>query len=753
MFQQHITTPKQKGARMRIHSLVKSASKSKSRRRLMLEHLESRLLMSVVIAGNGKSGTFTDVDGDLVKIAVTKGTLIGGNFTTSPVGLGDQLEEIDFSGGGFDGANLTFTVKRAATGDGAVNVGYINSTLHDLGAVTLPGDLGRIDAGDATLTTPGIKTLTVRSLGQMGLDSQGGAGDLQSDISALGSLTVNASIKGAFINVTGDITSGIKVAGSIIGNGLADSGAISASGNIGAVKIGFDLIGGDGTRSGKITAGGKITSVTIGGSVIGGDGNVSGYVESNGDMGAVKITGDLRGSTGNSSGVIDSAAKITSVTVGGSLVGGTGSASANIFAIGDIGAVKINGDLVGLGASSAIIDGLEDITSVTIGGSIQGGAGSSSGAVIAGGNVGAIKITGSVVGGAGLLSGSINPNGNITSISIGGSLVGAAGELSGFISADGKIGATTINGSVLGGAGDNSGHLTCNNDISSVKIARDIIGGSGEFSGVVDPDAALPAISVGGSLIGGLGDNSGLIASGVLGTVKITGSLIGGSVSGVDSAEATGIIAGTVSINSITINGSIIAGINTGVGTLFGSGGIVSGNDIKSITVKGSLIGNAVNKVLIVARGQQTPTAAKDEAIGVISVSGRVEYASILAGFDADLNEVNGDAQINTIKIGADFVASTVRAGTTLGADTLPATNDDGIIPGGGAPVSSIASIQIGGQVFGTPDSVDNADHFGFSAQRISAVKIAGKSLTLNPADDTDNIDIGATGDVSILEP
>src|SRR5204862_3721429 len=95
-----------------------------------------------------------------------------------------RLVFIDLSNdaGAFDGANLTVTVKRGPNGDGFVNIGYINSTGHDLGAVSIKGDLGQIDAGDATATQPGLKSLTVQSLGRVGLDSQGGAGDLQSSI-------------------------------------------------------------------------------------------------------------------------------------------------------------------------------------------------------------------------------------------------------------------------------------------------------------------------------------------------------------------------------------------------------------------------------------------------------------------------------------------------------------------------------------------------------------------------------------------
>ena len=56
----------------------------------------------------------------------------------------------------------------------------IDATGLDLGAVKVPGDLGKILAGDDTLSTTGIASLTVGSMGRYGLSTQGGTGDLDS---------------------------------------------------------------------------------------------------------------------------------------------------------------------------------------------------------------------------------------------------------------------------------------------------------------------------------------------------------------------------------------------------------------------------------------------------------------------------------------------------------------------------------------------------------------------------------------------
>src|SRR5262249_8819468 len=150
---------------------------------------------------------------------------------------------IDVSAGGFDGAGLTVTVAKVTDGDGLANIGYINSTGHDLGVVTVKGDLGQIDAGSSSATVPAIKSLTVNSLGRLGTDAQAPGGDLESDITgALGALTVKHDLSTAFVNVLGvnGKIGPVSIGGSLIGGRLDNSGQIHSFGDIGVVKIGHD---------------------------------------------------------------------------------------------------------------------------------------------------------------------------------------------------------------------------------------------------------------------------------------------------------------------------------------------------------------------------------------------------------------------------------------------------------------------------------------------------------------------------------
>ncbi len=323
-----------------------------------IEPLEARIAPASV------SVAFTDIDGDKVKITATSAG------AAPPLGLADlafvgggtsgQLAKLDLTALGFQGASIATSVIKVGVGDERVDIGFIDATGRDLGGVTVKGDLGQIDAGSNTAGTPAVKSLSVRSLGRLGLDSQGGTGSLKSDLlGGLGSLKVSGDVKDAFLTVTGAIGS-ITIGGSLIGGSGGLSGGISSSGDMGVVKIGRDVRGGSGSNSGRLGAGGALGSATIGGSVVGGTNTGSGAVFAIHDFGTLKIGGDLIGGsiTGtasmDASGFIQSNfGRIGSVTIGGSIIAGTDSSSgaltnnASIRAANDIGALDVKGSLIG----------------------------------------------------------------------------------------------------------------------------------------------------------------------------------------------------------------------------------------------------------------------------------------------------------------------------------------------------------------------------------------------------------------------
>jgi autotransporter-associated beta strand protein len=183
------------------------------------------------LAENGLSATYTETDGDLVTVKITKGALTAGDFVFSFSGDNRQQLQRLLLDTEDAGTKVTITAKRTeAGGDGFANIGYINANGVELGAVKVDGDLGRIDAG-------AVKSLTVQSLGAFGLTSQAAGGSLVSNFSdKLGKLTVKASIHGATLLGTASIGT-VKINGSFLG------GRLSAGADLGAVSVRGDIVG------------------------------------------------------------------------------------------------------------------------------------------------------------------------------------------------------------------------------------------------------------------------------------------------------------------------------------------------------------------------------------------------------------------------------------------------------------------------------------------------------------------------------
>jgi hypothetical protein len=760
---------------------------------------------------NSHAIAYTDIDGDQVVVTISKPVLTAGNvnavfkFDNGGVGgpslNGQQLQLIDLAALATNGLNLAVTVT-AGGGDRLANIGYIKSKGFDLGTVTIPGDLGRIDAGDLVPATAGLKSLYVRTLGRLGLDTQPAASgaftpSLYTDINGgLGSLWVKQDINGATINSNLSIGP-VTIGGSIIGGKMDDSGTVYGE-EISIVKIGRDLQGGTGNSSGQIYATEQIGSATIGGSLIGGEGIGSASIIADGkSLGAVKIRHNVLGGTGPFTATIKANTEISGVSIGGSFVGGIGDSSGwlNSTIAGErIGAVTIGHNLIGgAGNESGKIDSAGKLTSVLIGGSLIGGSGDygtfngNFAQVISLGNMGVVNIGGDLAGGAGLYSGKIKSGGTLYSVRIGGSLVGDSGATSGNVESTGAMGPVTIGGNFVGGAGEQSGCIFSGSTIANMiiggsicggsgangsavigsidvlgplHIGGNILGGSGEAGGRLDSLDKMAAITIGGSVIGGSGQVSASIRSiKDIGFVRIGGDLIGGSISDALSLVGSGSIE-SGRIASVAIGGSIIAGIdNSIIGSLIKNASIRAVDDIGSLTVKGSLIGNSLSPVIISARGQETlaPNATTDMAIRRLSVGKRVEWAQILAGYDVDLTAMNTRASVGTVSVGGDWIASDLVAGVRTDSNQNPpnlfgdADDQPIIVLGGGdRPLARIGSILIQGVTVGT---ASGADHFGFVAEVIGTFKSLGFIAGLTPGSNNDVLELSPmTGDVTIRE-
>ena len=216
-----------------------------------------------------------------------------------------QLATLKLIGAGFNGARIVFSVTKTPGADGLAHVGFINASGIDLDRVVVKGDLGKIIAGDSITTNdPGLNLLQARSMGTLGLVTQGGMGDLNSTITGkLGALKILGDFTDASLIVTA-VTSAdgsigpVSIGGDVTGTASDGSGSITSSGAMGDLRIGGNVSGGAGRNSAMIFSTGAMGDVRIGGHVTGGTGDISGLVYSNGIMGDVRVGGDLTGGAG-----------------------------------------------------------------------------------------------------------------------------------------------------------------------------------------------------------------------------------------------------------------------------------------------------------------------------------------------------------------------------------------------------------------------------------------------------------------------
>lgn len=739
------------------------------------ERLESRIAPALLLTG-GQAVAYFDADGDLVTVKTSKGkfqdpTQMGQtmwDFGATTTGIGEQLRQLDLSGlTEFDGANITITAvpydydnNTKPDGDGTVDVGYINATGIDLGAVRVRGDLGAIDAGDA-LSDPALKSLNVLSLGVEGTTT--GAPDLMSNLHGpVGSITVSGHVARATIVITGGDQFGtlgsLTVGGALIGGSDQGAGEIFVEGALGKATIGGGLFGGEGQGSGSLQAA-KFGSVTIGGSLGGNKGAGSGSVFARDSIGKITIGGSLFGGSGANSAQVG-AKMIGSITVGGVIRGGdavdatlTAAGAGAIVAgngafkgAGTIGSVKIGSSLLGgSGENSGIINSAVSIGSVIIGGELSGGDGKFSGSVSTP-SLGSIKVTTTIFGGSGEGSGGIFADTSLKSADVGGSLVGHTGTGSGVIRAGGEIGPITIRGGVLGGDGQLSGAVFSQNggNFSLISIGSRMRGGDGVESGSIFTTGGAKTIFIGASLSGGSANHAGEIAIGkTLGSLTIVDSIIGGDSDGTTIVANTGYVQAQ-RLGNVSIGGSVVSGRNLnpgGAGGVINSGAVRADFDIGSLKVGGDLNGNSTNPVIISAGGSVNP-GATDIAIKSLRVGGVVFDSVILAGYSIDVSNsylglaVNADAQIGSIFIGGDFVLSDIIAGLSDGGDGLFGDAQDTKISGAGVRDnpnvtdvrSAIASIVVGGRAYGSSNPASSFT-CGIGAEQIGSLKIGGDSV------------------------
>ncbi len=215
------------------------------------------------ISSDGKTATFTDVDGDLVTVKRTVGTFSPSDFTiTAAASGGGLLRKLIVNPAPNNVAvNLSITAKVGpGGGNGFVNVGEIDADQTDLGTVIVGGELQDLDVGDNGNNRVGLGSLTVHSLGSVAGTSP--TGDEINSAHGIGKIAVKTDIRNFHIFANNQDSGNL---GSLTVGGFMTNSEIQAAANLGTIKIGGGFRDG-----GQIQATKRIGAITIGGDMIGG---------------------------------------------------------------------------------------------------------------------------------------------------------------------------------------------------------------------------------------------------------------------------------------------------------------------------------------------------------------------------------------------------------------------------------------------------------------------------------------------------
>ena len=783
----------------------------------MLEPLESRIAPATFV--NPHIVTYTDLHGDAVTIDSSLPIFTSSNassllhFNTGSVNgsntTDQQLQTVDLTSltsKQVSGDSISVTYHQTVAGQSFANVGFIESNF-SLGHVTVQGDLGRIEAGvigPANVSSVGLTSLSVYSLGAQGTTTQATGGNLLSSIyGSIGTITVQQDILNAQIVVTsntdGAVTNGnvssIHIGGNLTGtvnttdseSNVITSGNITTSGNVGSIFIGGNMNGGSGTSSGSLKIGGRLGSLTVDGSIIGytvsgdttGQGASSASVTTGtnfpttGGIGSVTVKGSVIGGDGAgsaefSNSEIDTAGKIGSVTIGQNLTGGSGANSGEFYNSGGaIGNVHIGGTLTGgspvsgstlqTGQDSGEINGVT-IGSVYIGTGIVGGGGQNSGLIQSPNGIGAITIhSGGITGGTAANSGAIlagtaptdTGTETIPSIVIYGDITStaASGVLTtnspGQINSAVPIGSLTIHGSVIGSAGDDSGSIISSQPIGHLTI---LANGSNDH----------------GSILGGAGTTSGEISALSFGTVSIAGQISGYTGTG---GTGSGILASSEGIGSIIVGGlsggtSVGSGqisVATNIGTLHVNGAIAGGVGASSgEVIAGGDVGSIVATSLTYPSGMGPGEISIAGNLGSLAFTGVTGQSTTVGG----VVDVNGN--VGAISVKGDIAGTVANTGLfNIGGavNTISVTGqlhggtgaDSGSIFAGLDDTSRIGSVTITGGIFGGTSGAGSGEFFsGGGINKATLGDVIGGGTTTSDAYSGSVVTNGPIGTVNV---
>ncbi|HEX3147206.1 MAG TPA: hypothetical protein VHR66_03935 [Gemmataceae bacterium] len=462
----------------------------------------------------GAGGTLlTAITGNLTKVTVK------GDVTEARISVAGSIGSATIGGKLVANAANSDTGLLDATGSiGPVKItGAIVGGTGDRSGIRAGGNIKSVSVGGLTGST-GIESASIVSTGgNIGAvtitgDMQGGGGLRSASVRAPGLITQPIPNKPRVM--AGGAIAAVTVKGVVTGLG-PQSATVQAGRGVGKIDFGA-LTGGAGDGSAAVSAQwGNIGPITIRGAVQGGAGLRSASFHANGTDPGASVAADADPTNLGYGDIIANGGKITSVAVTGAL-NGNGGGSAAIQALRSVGAVKLAGMIGADPQSASIQTGLGGIASVRITGDVKGGPGVQSGSIMSGKALGPVTITGDLRGGdgdySGMVAAGVSPTNtmieNIASVTVGGSIVGGKGKQSASIATTGgTIGPVKVTGNLTGGNGVQSASIRCAADydinlvllggkITSVFVGGSVAGGAGLSSALIQADRGIGPVTV-----------------------------------------------------------------------------------------------------------------------------------------------------------------------------------------------------------------------------------------------------------------
>ena len=216
-------------------------------------------------------------------------------------------------------------------------------------------------------------------------------------------------------------------------------------------------------------------------------------------------------------------------------------------------------------------------------------------------------------------------------------------------------------------------------------------------------------------------------------TLSLGGILSGGTNQSAMTVADSGAVLVGGNIGKMSLAGSLLGG-NAGTPADLNLGAIRSGGSIGSLTIDGSVQGSGTMAALITAKGSEATTGSKNLALGSLSIAGSVLQSWILAGYDIQGTGLNGDggtmggsAQIGTVSVAGDWIASSLVAGVQTGADGAWGSPTNALLPKANPSLAaSIAKIVIHGAISGLPGGQN-----GFVAEHFTSFTAGGDNLLI----------------------